>query len=327
MIIKIATRLRPFSHELGTHCLLPGSELHFQIFPALIRVFEKEQLLTEIALDVNGPLDNFTVQLDLEKGGIHVFAKGALDYFIRAADSKFVIESKKPLAWQGTQGKVIPWEKKPALSLGCHKAQDFTMIKRRMDLTEILPHWHRLGCGLIPSGKRPQGGTAALLDRAWHCDKTEVASLLTTLFQAGFSGILHPRLTDEEHQGLHLPAVTSGSPLYLLSEGAQLIEQLFIQEEGSQISLLPRLPPEFHCGRFIDLLLKTGKIHFEWSKKLLKKVIFSPNKNQTVDFHFQKALKKCRLCQGLRDRGQKLFLPFSLSAEAGTTYYLDRFEK
>lgn len=315
--IKIAERLRPYSHVPGTRCILPGSEIELEIFPALIRAYQNQQLLSETRVDVQGPLDNFTVQLDLEKGGVRVFARGALDYFIRAAEGvPFVIEKKGSSLWQ----------KKSTLSLGCHKAQDFALIKRRCDLTEVLPHWHRLGINLHPQGKRPVGGAATFLEQLRTCDKMEVVPLLKNLFRAGFSGILSPRLNDEEHQGFQLPPGV-GSPLFLLSEGARFIEELFIKVEGAKVSLLPRLPPDFHAGRFIDLDVGFGTINFEWSKKLLEKVIFTANSEQNIEFYFQKALKSCRLRKNLKERGEKIACNFFISTKPGTTYYLDQFEK
>lgn len=350
MKIKIAERLRPFSHEPGTSCLLPSSSLHLQIFPALIRVFNLDkELLAEIHLNVKAPLENFTVMLDLEKGGIRVFAKGGLDYFIRATSELLAIESKKALKMScssdfklvdidqkttvlaKTNSKAVSfltWKKSSALSLGCHKAQDFSLIKRRLNLSEILPHWHRLGTHLEVQGKRPEGGTAFFLNQLANCDKMETVSLLTSLFQTGFEGILFPRLSDEEHQGFDLPPLKEGSPLVLLTDGARLIQELFIKVEGTQISFLPRLHPEFHSGRFIDLKLEgIGMLHFEWSKKLLKKIIFIADKDQTLEFHFQKQIHRCRSRKSLNDRGEKLSVPCFISVEAGKTYYFDRFEK
>ena len=133
------------------------------------------------------------------------------------------------------------------------------MIRRRLDLKEILPHWHRLGLGMTYKGSRPSGGAMALLEHCLTCDKMEVVAGLSSLFQAGFEGILHPRLTDAEHQGFRLPPVQEGSPLALLAEGSKLIQELFIKTEDAKISLLPRLHPEFHAGRFIDWKLESGK--------------------------------------------------------------------
>lgn len=319
MKIKIAERLRPFCHETGTTLLLPGTQLRLQIYPALIRAFDLHgKLLKEMELDVKGPLKGFTVQLDLEKGCIHVWDQGKLDYCLVASDDHFAMVERTPAAGG----------EKPALSLGSHKSQDWSLIKRRLDMKEILPHWHRLGYALKPEGKRPKGGTMALLDRCLAGGKMEIEEALTHLFQAGFEGLLFPRLNDEEHQGFQLPPCEGGSPLWLLSEGSALIQSLFFQTEGAAIHLLPKLPPAFHSGRFINLPIEDlGLFHFEWSKKELKKLIFASKSTKTLRFHFQKALKKCRLRFSIQEKGEKIDFPLSISVEAGRTYYFDRFEK
>lgn len=77
MHIEIAERLKPFSHFPGTSLILPGSAYQVQIFPCLIRIFHLREtfpvLITELTLNLQGPLQQFTVCNDLEKGRISVW--------------------------------------------------------------------------------------------------------------------------------------------------------------------------------------------------------------------------------------------------------------
>jgi len=70
MKIKIAERLRPFSHTPGASCLIPGTCFAVTAFPTLLRIDQHE-----IKLKLTGPVSNFTLQQDLEKNCVFVFGK------------------------------------------------------------------------------------------------------------------------------------------------------------------------------------------------------------------------------------------------------------
>ncbi len=76
MKITIAERLKPFSHLPGSSCVIPWSSFKVQAFPALL-IFEN--LITfekqEYRLNWKGPVLDFTLELDLEKGVVWVYGK------------------------------------------------------------------------------------------------------------------------------------------------------------------------------------------------------------------------------------------------------------
>lgn len=177
---------------------------------------------------------------------------------------------------------------------------------------EIFPFWIRLA-QLIPEQPLPKEpiGTLKLLDQ------------LDLLFQAAFQGILVPRLSDENYLGL-IPEekIPSGiSPLGILHEGARQIERLFFYEEDGVWHFLPKLPKEFHAGRFIYLTSAAGdRIDMEWSKKELKKVVIHPQSNRTIQLRLQSSLHRFRLQKKqIMQRDQPIEL------QAGKTLFLDRF--
>lgn len=314
MHITIAERLRPFSHVPGFLFILPGSTLRFQIFPALIRVHDlsgKEPLfLTEIEIGINGPVQDFTIQQDLEKGIILVWGhtlNGYMRYRITAAQKNFsfyiTIEKEPvdhPLKWALTNGfQMLPHQEeehpkktfiitsqvdkissvlfyKPKegerLSLGNHKKQDWDMMRQRAQMTEIFPLWLRLSQMLPICPYIAAGGTSALLERCRGViTQQEIESTLpafNALHCAAFEGGLSPRLHDDQHQGFALPPIEKvpHSPLQLLREGAALIRSLFVRCEEDRIHILPTLPPELHCGRFIKICCLAGNIEMEWRK-------------------------------------------------------------
>src|SRR5579872_2254383 len=165
MHIEIAERLHPFSHLPGTRCLLPKSNWQLHIFPTLVCLKDKDEL--KIILDLVGPVKNFTVEQDLEKGHVSVFGKTAEGFLrYRLMQSEKAVEIHFEKLPNGTMhidlpsGKILVKENQiqricaslpcaldvppENLSLGMHRSQDWEMVSRRGDLREILPIWFRL---------------------------------------------------------------------------------------------------------------------------------------------------------------------------------------
>ena len=192
MKITIAQRLRPFSHLPGASCVIPWSSFKVQAFPALLifenlNTFEKH----EYKLDWKGPVKEFTLELDLEKGVVWVYGKtleGHRRICIEMQEAGIAIDKK--LVVSGAQVMPHPVER---LSLGMSKKLDWELVLRRQEMAEILPIWFRLGQMVSPSG------TTSLFQ---ECDKLDVTSMYLKLFLVGFEGILCPRLSDTAHQGI-----------------------------------------------------------------------------------------------------------------------------
>ncbi len=300
MKISIAQRLHPFSHLPGASCIIPGSAWQVTVFPTLLKFYNlqtgKEE---EENLPWTGPVKNFTVQQDLEKGEVIITGKTVEGY------KRHVIK----------RGNLPPHVER--LSLGSHKSLDWEMVKRRSDLCDILPVWFRLGQMVPKDGK---------IDFPSDFDKLEVVPFLEMVFHAYFSGILVPRLFDEEHQGIFLEGKTiATAPLALLSEGAHWIRSLFFQDD---FRFLPHLPPQFPAGRLTHLRTTEGdEVDLEWSKKLLRRVVIRPGKSREVTLYFQKGLRSFRVRRGLKDRGERQAVEESLLMEEGKMIFLDRFEK
>jgi len=320
-MIRIAERLRPFCHLPGTSCLIPFSPWVVEAFPALLRL---KNLISgetqELFLNTKGPILDFTVELDLEKGGVHIFGhseRGYQRFSIAMEENGIRIVSEK-----GRNKMVLPAQPSQInrsderLSLGSHKALDWELVKRRRNLSEIFPVWFRLG-QMVPEVPTPQGGAAELLK---DYDKLEVCSNFLKIFLSGFEGILVPRSVDNDFQGI-VETEMSGCPLGLLTEGSKLIRALFFQEVHDGFAFLPCLPPQFHAGRFLHLRTSFGDtIDLEWSKKLLRRAIIRPGMTREVQFHFQKAIKS------FRGKGKRVSAETPFLLEAGKGVFLDRFE-
>lgn len=363
MSMTIAERLRPYSHTPGTYSLLPGSFYRFQIFPCLIRVHDLTQadpiLVTEIHLALPGLMRDFTIQVDLEKGRIIVWGHTSIGFFryhlisdangrgwslyaekvpsigleIIADNNTWKLQSKESaLFGVQTFTPYLP-PVQDRLSLGNHKAQDWDLVCRRLDLKEIFPMWNRLA-QLIPALPPPSSieGTLTLLADCQQVlldnQSEQIVPSFEKAFKASFQGILSPRLWDDDYQGL-LPirAIQNQhlSPLSLMAEGQQLIRHLFIEQQENEITLLPHLPPEFHCGRFLRVAVKGGVLDLEWSKKVIRRLIFYASEDQEITWHFKKNIKYYRLRHSYQTKGMQLQAGDSSLFKKNCYYFLDNF--
>jgi len=358
MRIKISQRLRPFSHFPGTFCLLPKTTLRFQFFPTrwviedLSEQTAKEKKILDLKL--NGPVVNFTVQQDLEKKILYVWGHYQEGYvrcaffqeqgsvvlrILKAPDSGIRMKDSDLILYQNDSFPLPVFfgfslcQKTERVSFGCHKAQDWDRIKRRAEIQEILPFWHRLGICTPKTFFKKASGTLKLLK---ICEEKlqngiDISKMLLAVFQAGFEGILSPRLTDTQYQGFGVSEMDvdpSESSLTLLTEGAKLISRLLLQVHSDSIDVLPHLPAAFHCGRMTDFTCgELGYIDIEWSKKTIRRLIFRCCKNQTIRFHFKKRVKWCRIRQSVKEKGKWMQVDDSVDCQEGRVYFLDRFQR
>lgn len=225
------------------------------------------------------------------------------------------------------------------LSLGSHKLQDWELIHRRLDFREIFPIWFRLGQMVSPPVSSELTGTALLLNdcrRSISADAPEnILAEFKKLLIAGTVGGLSPRLVDTEYSGIkhhgnsfvEAPA-GEASALIILTEGAHLIRSLFIRQEQNAIHVLPSVPPEFHCGRFLDVKCgDEGLLSIEWTKKSLRCMAFSAQKDQKLTFVFSNDETKCRLRTSTKDKGIVYAPGSELNILAGKNYWFDNFQR
>jgi hypothetical protein len=363
MQITISEKLKPYAHKPGTMCLLPGSNYALQIFPALICIFDLSSVeavnIAKLKVSVEGPVKNFTVQLDLEKGCVLVFGEGLNGYFrykISVNTEGILVSterSREIIVFTLENGKLQLLQKNEKqwvlkinaaylhiesplydrLSLGINRAQEWSMVHKRNLLEEIFPFWLRIGECLPPNNFLPCGGTSSLLknceDAISKGNVNEVLNPFHELFIAGFKSLLVPRLLDDQHQGFNLPAVKStGSPLVLLIEGVKLIRSLFATCKSDTLSILPVLPVEFHSGRFLHFKCENiAYLDLEWSKKTIRRMILFAEADGVIDLKFQKEIKSFRLTKASANTNEKMRVNQQLNLMKGETYYFDCFQK
>ncbi len=366
MKITIAERFHPFSHENGTVFLLPNSSFSVRIFPTRLEFIDLEGKMESFFLgfDCVGPFTDFTAELDLEQGLLRVFGmtkKGYMRYLIFAKNDGIWLTLEKipeekllcrrsfppsqlTLAKEESLLISLPFKNETLtknqerLSLGMHKAQDWALIRRRLDFKEIFPLWLALSRWTpLRHAMSTQGNYLLIeecLQRIEHGEKQKVLESFKSLFLAAFDGVLVPRLFDTEHQGI-LPEVMLQNPLpaplALITKGASLIRSLFVHGEDNFIAILPCLPPEFHSGRMIGVQALKGVIlDFEWSKKCLRRLQISSIHGMNIVLKLPKGIRSCRVKKG-RQALKKLSIDVDgttvLALVPSETVEIDRLEK
>ena len=323
-LITIAQKLRPFSHEPGARCFIPGTSYVLEAFPALMKISEfGGNVIKEFPLKVQGPLKQFTVMQDLERGCVTVFSE---HYAFHVLPNLDIVGSKHP--------HLPPLVHQERLSLGSHKNLDVDLIRRMRDFHALLPIWFKLGALLkLPLRSGDNRGMFSLLrDCIAARDSAHPETIIPAfkkLMLAGFDAFLLPRAKDSQMQGI-LPLdvpISDDSPLYLLTEGAALIRSLFFLATEQEISLLSHLPPEFFAGRMTSLVAPCGTIDLEWSKKTIRQLHLRAEKEGELLVHFPPQMVSCRLRVHPNDKGRLFRCGDSLAIKSGSVYLWDRFQK
>jgi len=320
MHIKMGEKLQPFSHTPGTRSVVPLGHWIVQAFPTLLCV----EGGGEWPLALSGPIKDFTVQLDLERRCVWVWGIAKEGYFrfslsageeglaltvTRAPSeglqigSKRLFRKEKILLVSGGPFLAHPGQER--ISLGSFKAQDWDLVQRRMDLKEMIPALFLLGqqVSALPEAK---GGSAELLE-------TDLDAFL----QAGFSGLLVPRLSDDQHQGLVLNTKSEGNTLALLPALYRKVRSFLL--EG--VRVLPHLPRDWDCGRALRLNTGFGELDLEWSKRTIRRMVLRAQASGEVSFVFSKPVGSFRCGHARFENGSAVALT------AGKTYLFDRFQK
>jgi len=211
----------------------------------------------EMELGVEGPLKEFTLMQDLERGCVTVFSEKYRFYIWPDG----VVKKEKPALAH-----------RERLFLGCTKKQEWELIKRRRDMREIFPLWFQLG------QKIEAKGSFSLLE---ECEEAilahrpeRIVPAFLKLFRVGFKGLMLPRKADDDFQGISTDQV-EGDPAIILKEGSRLIRSCFLDEE----KILPNLPPEFASGKLL-----TETIDIEWTKKQVRRVVVRSKSEPKLEF-------------------------------------------
>ncbi|MBB65258.1 MAG: hypothetical protein CMO81_09365 [Waddliaceae bacterium] len=365
-IRPIAKRRQAISHRAGTLCALPGARFALELFPTKWRVLklsgDEDLCVAEVDVNLSGPLKDFTILQDLDRAQVVLSAhakegffrivlqamkeeQGISLYCDRSPESGFPIQGKGSFLSDDIDTVLLKGQKVclgkeslvPSLPLtslccGVHKKADWALVERRKDLREILPYWFHVA-SLLPLNEKQvvplrwKESIEAVEAKAHD----QIGVALIDLWDSAFEGMWVPRLSDFRHLGIEV-AKEECAPFDLLAYGARYISQLFLREEELGFSVLPSLPKELFCGRFMNVSMgEWGTVDIEWSKKQIRRMVFRASKNGELLFTFQNFIRSFRLRQdgpSFQDRrGKTCESGKTISVESGKVYYLDHFQR
>ncbi|NGX48719.1 MAG: hypothetical protein K940chlam5_00309 [Candidatus Anoxychlamydiales bacterium] len=354
MQIKIKQKFNIISHSIGTKFLIVNSKYFVQIFPGLLHFKDLDSSKNfKIFLDFVGPVKNFTISQNLLNGDIKVsfHAKdGFLSYkifnpekatcihFERLPQDEISIKLDKTKKIKPKETLILPiaisYLKKPEefLFLGIHKKQDLDFIHKRENLLELLPFLFlysqffkdiqtkkclRENCLVRELGRKIQ-----------NREREEIEDQFIKVYKAHFTDSFIPRVNDEDFQNI-IPLVEEkdAKPLHILRKLFYIIKSILIDQKLDEIFLLPALLIPFHSGKALNINLPIGSFDIEWSKKLIKKLIFRPKKDVKLKLHFQSKIKGYRLKTSIKQKGKFFKNRDLLSFEKNKSYYFDKFQK
>lgn len=338
MWIDIRDRFKPYSHLPKTEVLVPGRAVTAHVFPARVELYSASELLASWTWQVAGPVLDWTVVQDLERGRIEVSGKdknGFFRYYLNH-DLSLTIdrgslepEEEVSLKPDGVAAFFIP--PKERLSFGCYQTQDVERLRQNTNMSLILPLWFHLGQWMKPFfAPECQEDTLCgvcqtmILERK----KEEVFSLLAQIWQAGFHSLFSPRKKDLNFQGFALDPTHDAWSLPFW--GTKWIKEILIQSTKGTLELLPLLPKELPAGRMNQVELFDGNLHsdFEWRKEMPRRVLLKPSVQMTFNLKFPHFVDRCRLRTSIQDhQGKKVLNGDSISLEPNHIYFLDHFEK
>ena len=357
MKIDITDPLRAFSHSPGHEAMIPFSYCKVKAFPSALEI--SSSLSEEkkcFFWNFTGPVIPFTVEQDLERNCLRIYGEAKQGYFrfiIRKEETSILLHVEKTpvegifllnedgafervlfsgekihLITDGTSSKGAIEER---LFLGNSKHKDWDLIRKRRDLTEILPLWFALG-QMAPAFPSEDGPVIDLLSQAEKrvlAKDRSVNEELLNLYLAGFSGGLVPRSLDLEFQGiLPLSSSIDMSAVTLLKRGATLIRSLFFQEQESSYYILPCLPSQFVSGKMLGIKTENGcKIDLEWTKHKMRRMTVLVEKEGSFQAVFPSEIKECRLKMSFKDRGRILKNGEVILVAPGQRLWIDRFQK
>jgi hypothetical protein len=349
--IKNISRFNPFSDQMGVHVWVPYTQVIARIFPT--RLLLNDDL---IDFDLNGPIQNFVVFAEWEKGRIQWYMKtkeGFVNWYLYRKDKELCLELRRaptPISYRlsekGLFKKLAPKEtllfpldkvfaENPCfekLFFGITKKSEAREIFKRRALEEFLPFCFFLSQMTGNKVKVIQGGIGDLFKEVENAliqkNRSDIGKLFESILSLGFYDLFVPTLQDLFYQRIASKSLKiKGSPLVIFPHLYSLIRRCFIQQEGEYIHLLPCLPKEIAAGRMTDVQIGALTIDMEWRKEQMRRMKIDVKKITKTHFSFPKEIKTYRFRKHLREKGQRLFVDQPLILQANNSYYFDNFMK
>ena len=348
--IKIAHRIKPYSHHKPTKCLIPRSVFSAHIVPGMLTLqneLTKRRVLIRIL--VKGPIEQFTVEINPKRNQVMVSMhtdKGVARYSLYRDANDIILKvekaprgglklrfndveqghSKREEVILAKDQSVMPEPHRERLFLGSTKAQNIEAISWRNDMKEVLPLLFAMS-QKVPQieSEKEKGGVYELLKPLGNLKKGHEEAW-ADLFHAGFESLLAPRANDTDYQGL-TKRESEDSALPMLVQLKSLILSMFIEVSGSTVEVLPNLPKSFVSGKLIGIETSFGMIDLEWTKRKIRRMAIYATCEEKVTLKFPPNLISYSVSEGrgFKEVIRKASSPLRVIAK--TNYYLTNFKK
>jgi len=353
MQIKIKQKFNLLSHRYGSKFLIVKTSYFVQIFPALL-VFKdlNSEKSFKISLDFIGPVKNFTIFQNLLSGDIKVCfhaQNGYISYkilirekilglyFENLPNDQIDIKLEKTKKVNAKEKFELPIqvisenEPKEFLFLGIHKKQDIDLIKNRENLLEILPFlflFSQFFEDIQSKCVRKNCIVKELILKIHKKEKKDLEDQFLKVYKAHFFDAFIPRVNDEDFQNIiqYVDAKDS-NPLHILRKLFYVIKSTLVEANDKEATFLPALPVSVHSGKALNITFPIGSFDIEWSKKLIKKLIFRSVKDVKLKFNFQSKIKTYRLKTSVKEKGKTFKNKDFLYFEKDKIYFFDKFQK
>jgi hypothetical protein len=283
---------RPLTRRPGAWAPIPGTLWKAQLFPTQIRLEGPLGQRVVRDLPIEGAVQEWTAQLDLDRFAIRMWGKAKQPFSILLqAQAGCILWRKegRDHHFEVLASNVEMHEPtKERIQFGEHALQDVDRLNSH-SLSHAVPTWFRLGYPLQANGLTPDepslaGQWAASVARS---DRQGVAQAIHQLRKAGFHDLWNPQSQDTGFWGFGLPP-TLQPAFQLLASGARLLRDMVVQHQAQDMSLLPCLPKELPAGRWLyGEWTGVGVVHFEWTRGFPRRMLLVPTHQTAAVLRWQ----------------------------------------
>jgi len=353
MLIRIKEKFKIISHDLGTSFLILNTSYFVKIYPGILSFKDLSSNNTfKVFLKFQGSVKNFTILQNLFNGNIEVnfhTKKGFLAYkifvkeknvylyFDRITDQDLKIEFNNLINVSLKQKILLPIKlisitiPEELLFLGIYKKSDLYFIRKRENLNEILPFIFLYSQFYLEARYSCCLKKKCLLKEINKCiqkkEKQNLNETFLNAFKVHFFSAFIPRMNDEEYQNIVDIDEKGLNPFCVFNNFYHSIKSMLIEFSDNQLFILPCLLKEFHHGRAVNIKTSIGSIDIEWSKKLLKKAIFRPLRNDRLKLVLQSDIKTFRIRTSKNEKGKIFKNLDNIAFQKNKIYLLDKFKK
>jgi hypothetical protein len=331
----------PWSHAPGIEAWLAGADVFAKIFPTRLELHSCQNSTISISFPGLCYSCDWTVFFDTlrqrtivqghAKSGFFRYQLKVLPegIFLNTLKGELVCENKtlkrgeKLLLMKGSFSP--PRYAAPRLFLGVNKDPNLDRMLERQDPLEILPMWFQLASPVVI----PEIGPSLLgnlVNIIKEKDRANILEAFLVYFRAGMKGYFVPQSKDVLYLGYGRPIPENMPSQLIHGIIASLMRSLFLQQEGSTLSLLPCLPKGALSGHLLrERLSSSSLISLEWRKQVIRRVLIHAYADEELTILPHSAECFYLTTLGKKERC-KIAAGSKITLQRGNRYLLDNFK-